>query len=143
VTCNGINTVTYSPALTNTTQTTRITDDSAFGTCTSLTNPGIVSATVHNGTVTVPASCTALLGLFSTTNTIVWNTGQTSTFTFNGYTSEVDGQFVIALTGSISSGLFAGATATEETTLLGDLGACSGSGISTNAGPSELSIAGL
>jgi hypothetical protein len=74
---------------------------------------------------------------------ITWNTAQTSTFTFTGSTEEVDGEYVIVLTGSITSGLFTGSAATEQTTLLGDLSACSGAGLSTNSGPSLLEIVGL
>jgi hypothetical protein len=84
-----------------------------------------------------------VLGAFSTTNTITWNTGQTSVFTFNGYVNEVDGQFVIVLVGSITAGLSNGATATEQTTLLGDLGACAGAGLAYNSGPSALTLVGL
>lgn len=143
VTCNGLNAVTYSPPLTNTLKTTTINSQTSFGTCVSLTHPGIVSGTVANGTTTGPSSCTAVLGNFSAVNVITWNTGQTSTFTFNGYVNEVDGQFVIVLTGSITSGLFAGATATEQTTLLGDLSSCAGAGIAYNSGPAALTIVGL
>jgi hypothetical protein len=141
-TCTGTNSVTYSPPLTNTLTTTRITDQSTFGTCLS-TQSGIRSATIANGTVTGPSSCTAVLGSFSTTNTIVWNTGQTSRFDFDGTVTEVDGEFVIVLTGSITAGLFSGATATEQTTLLGDLTACGGSGLASNSGPSVLTIVRL
>lgn len=142
VTCNGLNGVTYAPALTNTLQTTTITSTSNWATCVSATHPSIVAGSTGNQ-ISGPSSCTAVLGPFSSANTITWNTGQTSTFTFNGYVTEVNGQFVIVLTGSITSGLFTGALATEQTTLLGDLSACSGAGLSSNSGPSLLTIAGL
>jgi hypothetical protein len=142
VTCNGLNSVTYTPALTNTTTTTTIASASNWATCVSLTHPAIVAGTTSNS-ISGPSSCTAVLGPFSSANTITWNTGQTSTFTFNGYVTAVDGQFVIVLTGSITAGLFTGALATEQTTLLADLSACSGSGIAVNGGPSLLTIVGL
>jgi hypothetical protein len=142
VTCNGLNSVTYTPALTNTLKTTTIASASNWATCVSLTHPGIVAGSTSNS-INGPASCTSVLGSFSDANTITWNTGQTSTFTFNGNVNQVNGQFVIALTGSITSGLFAGAVAVEATTLLGDLSACAGSGVAFNSGPSVLTIAGL
>jgi hypothetical protein len=142
VTCNGLNTVTYSPALTNTAKQTTITSSTSWATCVSPTHPSVTAGSTGNQ-ISKLESCTSALGGFSSSNTITWNTGQTSTFTFNGYTQEINGQYVIVLTGSITAGLFTGALATEQTTLLGDLTACSGAGISSNGGPAPLEIVGL
>lgn len=142
VVCNGRNDVTYSPALTNSLQQTTIASATSWATCVSPTHPSIVAGSTGNQ-ISKSESCMSLLGGFSSSNTITWNTGQTSTFTFNGSTEEVDGQYVIVLTGSITSGLFTGALASEQTTLLGDLTACSSAGIAANGGPSLLQIIGL
>jgi hypothetical protein len=143
VTCNGVNSLTYSPAVTATPQTVTLTAQTTFGTCVSLTHPSIVSGTVPANSVTTTSSCNQLLGTASPTFTITWNTGQTSTLTANTYTDKVDGQPVVILLGSITSGLFAGATVTEQTVLTGDLTACLGPGLTATSGPAILTIIGL
>jgi hypothetical protein len=142
VTCNGLNSVTYSPAVTNTPGTTTISSSSTFAPCLSLTNPSIVAGAIAS-TVTTTASCTTLLGSFSATNVITWNTGQTSTLVGNAYTERVDGQPVVLVLGSIVSGLFRGATVTQQTVLTGDLSGCLGSGLTGTSGPAVLTIVGL
>jgi hypothetical protein len=143
VTCNGVNALTYSPAVTNTPQTVTLTAQTTFGTCVSLTHPSIVSGTVPANAVTTTSSCNQLLGTASPTFTITWNTGQTSTLTGTTYTDKVDGQPVVILLGSVSGGLFAGATITEQTVLTGDLTGCLGPGLSATSGPAVLTIIGL
>lgn len=143
VTCNGVNSLTYSPAVTNTPQTVTLTAQTTFGLCVSLTHPSIVSGTVAANNVTTTISCNQLVGTASPTFTITWNTGQTSTLTGNTYVDKVDGQPVVILLGSITSGLFAGATVTEQTVLTGDLTACLGPGLSATSGPAVLTIVGL
>jgi hypothetical protein len=54
-----------------------------------------------------------------------------------------DGQFVITFVGAVTAGLFTGADVNVDTVLLGDLNACSGAGLSSNSGPTTLTIAGL
>jgi hypothetical protein len=44
--------------------------------------------------------------------------------------------------GSIVSGLFRGATVTQQTVLTGDLSGCLGSGLSGTSGPAVLTIVG-
>jgi hypothetical protein len=76
---------------------------------------------------------------------IDWSNGQSSTFNFTTTADIVDGNFVLALVGDISAGLFKGGSAEDITTLSsqsakGFLTACEGNGITTVNGVTELTI---
>jgi hypothetical protein len=64
--------------------------------------------------VVTNASCLNIFDPGSGTKIIKWNTGQTSTFSFNRVGSNVGGATVVTETGTITAGLFVGDTAVEE-----------------------------
>jgi hypothetical protein len=101
-------TVTFSPPVTQTPQTVDVTSTNLFGPCTSTSVPAITSGT-FSGTFQVPnRSCLTLAGSGTSTSTITWNTGQTSTLALNFNTTIVGAVYTSILTGAVTSGLFAG-----------------------------------
>lgn len=81
--------------------------DVALGTCVSLSHPGIVTGSSH-GSGVVTASCTDLLASSEGSQVIIWNTKQTSTFSYHRTITMANGQTIATLTGSITAGLFSG-----------------------------------
>ncbi|WP_432903948.1 hypothetical protein ACQP1S_06115 [Micromonospora matsumotoense] len=75
---------------------------------TSLAVPAIISGTFF-GTFHDPnRSCLTLAGSGTSTSTITWNTGQTSTLALNFNTTIVGAVYTLILTGTVTGGLFAG-----------------------------------
>lgn len=99
--------VSFSPGLTNTSKTTTITYNATLGVCASLTHPEITSGG-SAGTVVAPYSCLDLLNTSTGTQTFTWNTGQSSVLSYTRTVTILNGQTVITLTGTITSGLFTG-----------------------------------
>lgn len=100
--------IVFDPPLTSSPQTVDGTSFIQLGPCTSLTVPGLASGSSIQ-TFTVPAAtCEILLGAQPTEFTITWNTGQSSTITGNTVAVIEAGLLTVTLTGSVSSGLFAG-----------------------------------
>jgi hypothetical protein len=58
-------------------------------------------------------SCLSIGQTGSSIRVITWNTGQTSSFSYNAMSSIVNGNTVVTLTGAITAGLFAGDAAEE------------------------------
>jgi hypothetical protein len=84
-----------------------------YASCTTTTGAGVTSGE-RSGSAQLPLSC---LTAFSPTNgsvsTVHWNTGQSSVFSYNSTAHVVAGNTVTTITGTVTSGLFAGATMTE------------------------------
>ncbi|MFD6620050.1 hypothetical protein ACFWFB_32935 [Streptomyces albidoflavus] len=107
---------TYTPPLTNTPQISRSTISRQFGPCVSLSHPEVTSGTSSSVNAPRERSCLDLLGSGSSTITITWNTGQTSTLSTN-FTSTVAGAVVEAVgSGTVTSGLFQGDTVVMDMT---------------------------
>lgn len=120
----GSQTVTYNPGLTNTPSQVTVTWDLRLDSCVSLTHPAVTSGG-GSGNVVRTGSCSEIVGSSTGSQVITWNTGQTSTFSFTRTYSSVNGEAVLLLTGTITSGLFYGASAVltiVDATL--DLAAC-------------------
>ncbi|MEU4449306.1 hypothetical protein AB0K14_38250 [Actinosynnema sp. NPDC050801] len=110
------NSITYTPPLTATPQDVAGSSSTQYGPCVSLSNPAITSGT---RTASGPArglSCLELLRNGSATLTITWNTGQTSTISFNYTVNIVGAAMVVTYTGTVTSGLFAGSTVLQVNT---------------------------
>ncbi|WP_033260211.1 MULTISPECIES: hypothetical protein [Kitasatospora] len=105
------NVVSYSPALTNTPSPHVLQTNTQYGPCVSPGHPGVTSGSTSG---TVPPggdiSCLTLLVPTSVTFPITWNTGQTSTVSANIQSSIEGVTFVVVLSGTVTSGLFAGDT---------------------------------
>jgi hypothetical protein len=101
---------------------------------------------IHSGTqssvLTGVRSCTDLVGTANATAVIAWNTGQTSTVTYNITTSNVAGQIVNQTTGTVTAGVFEGNTLAGAVVLVGDLTKCSTpGGLTSLSGPYSLTLA--
>lgn len=110
VTCVGTQTVTYTPGLTLQPVSQSIDINYIFAPCVSATVPELTSG-LASGSMTRVVSCLALAEPGSAASTFVWNTGQSSVFSYNRTVTIVAGTSVVTLTGAITSGLFAGDTA--------------------------------
>ncbi len=109
-------TVTYTPPLTTAPQAVTINSTTQYGPCVSLSNPAISSGS-RTRTLLIPGrTCLDLLNSGSTTFTIVWNTGQTSTISSNFTSTTVGAALVVTDTGTVTSGLFAGSTVVQVLT---------------------------
>jgi hypothetical protein len=85
--------------------------------------PAVISGTSNSSFPAAPTSCLRVLNPGSGSKTVTWNTGQTSTFSYNKVSSNV-GSNVVTETGIITSGLFAGSTAVETVTGAADTLQC-------------------
>lgn len=132
-TCNGAQTTTYSPGLTLTTHTTNITVSGQLGPCVAISDLTLTSGT-YGSAFTRDRSCLDPLGASSGTRTFHWSNGNTSTFSYNSTSTHVTGATVDTLRGTITAGEFAGATATQVTTLVDNLVDCLTPGGMTEAG---------
>jgi hypothetical protein len=103
-------TITFTPPLTGTPQTTSVHTSNIYSPCVSTSHPAITSGII-TGTFVVPQrSCATLTGSGASTSTITWNTGQTSTLTLNFLTQIVGAVYTSTVTGTVTAGLFTGDT---------------------------------
>lgn len=131
---------TYSPGLTFASQPVTFTANGSLATCVSVTHPEIKGAS-FTSTGTGTASC--LSGSVSNTTTYRWNTGQTSTVKGSlAVNLKPNGTTVLVLIGTVTSGLFKGATAAQTKVLANtDLLACATpEGLKTVSGPVSLTV---
>lgn len=108
--CVGDSHGTYDPGLTLTSQSVVFENDVEYADCES-TDPSITDGNNHFGPVTITASCLTLIGSGSASRVIVWNTSETSTFSFDYVYSQSGGQGIVVQTGTITAGKFAGSDA--------------------------------
>lgn len=140
VACVGTQSSSYAPGLTNRVQSTTIGVSGVLSPCLSLSDPSIRSGT-YGSPVTRDTSCLELLNGGPGTRVFRWSTGRTSTFSFNSISNYVQGQIVVTLNGTITSGQFSGATVTQETVLVADLTRCGDpAGLTTANGLTTLAI---
>ncbi|WP_257132584.1 MULTISPECIES: hypothetical protein [unclassified Streptomyces] len=82
-----------------------------LSTCTSLSVPAITSAPVTVHTVTIPSySCLTLLNSAPTTISFTWNNGATTVVTGTRIVNLAAAVLTTTVTGTVTSGLFAGDT---------------------------------
>ncbi|MBB5867142.1 hypothetical protein F4553_000521 [Allocatelliglobosispora scoriae] len=119
INCNppSSNLLTFTPPLTSTLQPTTIVKQTTYKPCVSQSNPNVISGT-SNVTFNMMDDCTMLMLTGSTTFTILWNTGQTSTITATRSPMLVGtppgSQFVVNFTGTVTAGLWAGLNAKQQ-----------------------------
>ncbi|MGW0933117.1 hypothetical protein [Streptomyces sp. NPDC002644] len=120
VTCQGVETQTTQPGLTNTVQSTTFTRSGVYSTCLRVGElPLTTTATQPTKSGVSDASCQTLLGIGSGSHQIAWADGGVSTFTFTRSATSVGGNVVITRNGTISSGRYAGGIVIEEVTYPG------------------------
>ncbi|MBB5866739.1 hypothetical protein F4553_000118 [Allocatelliglobosispora scoriae] len=113
----GTETESYSPGLRLFPQTVAVTVNRIYTGCVSASNPAVTGAVITGNAVAMKSCLDPIPAASNGSFTIPWNTGQSSVFTFNRTVVIVGGATVITRTGTISSGLFQGATAINTTTL--------------------------
>lgn len=113
--CVGTRTVTWSPGLTLVERDVTTNISTIYGSCTSPVAPEITSGTSF-GSFQETSSCLTGLQPAAGQTTIHWNTGETSTFSFNVTITRVGGNAVITSTGAITAGKFTGSTAEQVVT---------------------------
>ncbi len=102
---------TYSPSLGLTPANTTVTITRDLNTCTSLSVPAINSAPVTVHQVTIPSySCLTLLDSAPTTISFTWNNGATTVVTGTRTVNLAAAVLTTTVTGTVTSGLFAGDT---------------------------------
>ncbi|MER7195398.1 hypothetical protein [Streptomyces flaveolus] len=120
VTCQGVETQTTQPGLTNTVQSTTFTRSGVYSTCLRVGElPLTTTATQPTKSGVSDASCLTLLGIGSGSHQIAWADGGVSTFTFTRSATDAGGNIVITRNGTISSGRYAGGVVIEEVTYPG------------------------
>ncbi|MFI6504421.1 hypothetical protein [Nonomuraea typhae] len=132
---------TYSPGLTLTPRPVSFTAHGTLATCVSPSHPQLRGAS-FTSTGMGTASCVA--GSVSNTTVYRWNTGQSSTVKGSlAVNAKPNGTTVLVLIGTVTSGLFQGATVTQTKVLANtELAACAtAEGLKTVSGPVSLTVA--
>lgn len=116
VTCTtpSSNVLSSSPPLTSTPAVVTLTSQSSLGPCVSVSDPAITSGSWRTVVPNITASCDFLLRSSSGSDTVTWNTGQTSTLSGNREASVEGALFIVTFTGTVTSGVFAGDTVVEQ-----------------------------
>jgi hypothetical protein len=96
--------------LSNTPQTSTSSANWQLGPCVSTSVPGLTSGTHSDAGAPRERTCLELLDSRTMVRTVTWNTGDTSTLTLNRTTTVSGAVLVITMTGTVTSGLFAGDT---------------------------------
>ncbi|MFD4904050.1 hypothetical protein [Kitasatospora purpeofusca] len=134
--CTGSTTTTYTPALTNTLQSTTATGTDNASVCVAPLHPALHSFT-GPFTGTQDLSCTSILTPGSGTETLYWNTGQVSQWSWTNNFQNVNGIETGTATGPITSGPLAGSTLTQVIALTpGALADCATTGVGQVSGSS-------
>lgn len=147
VTCLGTAQQSYSPALTTTTKSTRISSALDYSTCVSAEvdppRPAVTSADIAVD-YTTDASCLVAPPVTSTTVDITWSNGLHSTAAVTVVVTRTTGTTVVVSEGPITGGLFAGHLFNDTVTYPSlDLLGCLGGGIDHISGLATLTVAGL
>lgn len=114
--CNGSNTVTYTPPLTNQPQDVSIHTDIDWNLCVSPSQPGLTSGGVTGAFPLSDWSCVTLLEPAVETLTVTWNTGQTSTYTSTYNSNVIGAVHTVTSVGVVVDGLFEDHTITTNYT---------------------------
>jgi len=136
--CEGTETATFNPPLTNTPTLTTVSVTEDLDYC---PLGGVVTGDA-SGAFQVTASCTTET-LAPVTVTYSWNTGQSSTvsYTESSITRLADGSDLVVAVGTVTAGLDQGEAAENEIVEpVLDLTACSGSGVAQVTGPETLTF---
>ncbi|MFT7839838.1 hypothetical protein Q5530_27160 [Saccharothrix sp. BKS2] len=100
----------FDPPATNSPQTMALSVSRQYGPCVSATRPDITSGHSSATGTSQGATCLSLLGANAITIPITWNTGETSTLSGNNVSSLSGLALTVVTTGTVTSGVFAGAT---------------------------------
>lgn len=147
VSCTGNHAATWSPGVTNATVLHTVTTDTSWSCTQLIALPVLTSASSHEQ-FTAPFNCNNLFSTAPITWTIHWSDNggpATSSFTFTATVAPVNGNLVVTAPGNITTGRYAGRSATAVFTLL-NLGATlnaqcsSATGVTSASGPSTFLV---
>ncbi|GLZ37075.1 hypothetical protein [Actinokineospora sp. NBRC 105648] len=141
-TCTGTTATGYSPGLLLLTErATLVSQSHVLGVCTSQTDPAVKSATSFSSGLGL-LSCLSLGAAGNGTQTITWNTGETTTFFFNRTRTVLAGLTSDVLNGVVLSGKFRGdgVTVTVNGLLTNPLTCLGAQGLTTASGPVTIAI---
>ncbi|MFD7731681.1 hypothetical protein ACFV6F_14995 [Kitasatospora phosalacinea] len=139
--CTGSTTTTYTPALTGTLKSTTATGADDASLCVVPTHPALHGFT-GPFTGTQDLSCTSILTPGSGTETLYWNTGQVSQWSWSNNFQNVNGIETGTATGPITSGPMTGSTLTQVIALAPTtLADCATTGVSQVTGSSTWTFA--
>ncbi len=117
LTCTETESVSYSPGLLTTRRPVDVSVHNVLS-CTSLTDPAVTRGHVQAAIRGLGRSCTDLAASGSGSYTITWNTGDTSTISYNRSANYVLGTLVIVENGTVTAGKFTGDSTTHVVELL-------------------------
>ncbi|MET9500040.1 hypothetical protein [Streptomyces sp. NPDC006552] len=103
----------YSPALTSARQSSTVSIDTQYRNCLAPTEPALSSGS-RSSVFTRETSCLDLANGGQRTYTIDWNTGQQSTLSGMSTANVVGAVLTTTTTGTVTSGLFQGATFIQQ-----------------------------
>lgn len=139
----GTNTLAFSPKLRLAEQAVTMTGTGTYPTCVS-SDPDISSGA---STISGHGSLGCLSGSMPATETVTWNTGETSTISYTLTLNLVAGQSAFAVVGTVTAGRFAGDTVTSEGVTLHNpirpLLDCLAPGYGGSTGPAVLTFTDL
>ncbi|WP_156325588.1 hypothetical protein [Nonomuraea sp. SBT364] len=140
---DGTNTLAFSPKLRLTQQAVTMTGTGNYPTCVS-SDPDISSGT---STISGQGSLGCLSGSMPATETVTWNTGESSTISYTVTLNLVAGQTAFAVIGTVTAGKFAGDTVTSEGVTIANpitpLLDCLAPGYAGSTGPTILTFTDL
>ncbi|WP_030258354.1 hypothetical protein [Streptomyces violens] len=143
VVCTATETIAYQPGLKLVPTPQKVSATRTYSNCDLLSEFDISSGS-SSGTASQSLSCADALQAGAASETITWNTGKTSTFTYNRTVSHVAGQTVVTNVGTITAGEFEGQGA--KSVFAGptaDTLQCLKEGITERAGAGTLTILAL
>jgi hypothetical protein len=138
-TCVGTEVTTFSPPLTFTPRPVTITVSGVYATC---TDP-VASNGSYAETFTLTASCLTLFDAGTATRTLVWGNpaAEPTTFDYNVVTNAVAGQVITTNSGILTNGRYTPGSVQQIITLVTpNILQCLGSGVTSVAGPTTLTI---
>ncbi|WP_043628971.1 hypothetical protein [Nonomuraea candida] len=140
---DGTNTLAFSPKLRLAEQAVTMTGTGTYPTCVS-SDPDITSGT---STIFGQGSLGCLSGSMPATETVTWNTGESSTISYTVTLNLFAGQAAFVVVGTVTAGKFAGDTVTSEGVTLDNpitpLLDCLAPGYGGSTGPTILTFTDL
>ncbi|GAA4419601.1 hypothetical protein GCM10023169_10430 [Georgenia halophila] len=140
VLCTGTNVIKYSPGVTYEERTVQISGQDDATACVDVFAPAQALSFVAPFSGTFTTSCASLFTGGTGTQTLIWNTGETSRWSWTmHFSTNLNGQLVSIADGPITSGRYAGAELRQVVTVTTlDQTACSSdNGLQETGGPSN------
>jgi hypothetical protein len=123
--CSGSSHETLNPGLTDTQQEVHAKSELNYSSCTNVENLLEGRTGVGSDEISANIACDDILTVLTGTRTIKWNNGKTSVLDLTGELTNVLGEGIVTLAGTVTSGEFEGATVGGQDEFVeSDLDAC-------------------